>query len=878
MSSELEMALAEGGEIEEKTDLEKAIEEGGQIEDTQKESEGLAFLNRGIASVLGAPVDVMQSALEMIPGYPKDVVPIGGRKSIESGMKATGIRVPEEGEQPASVSEYMGQTVGEVTGMLVPFTKMLQTASRGTGLVSRVSKSIYDQVIAHPWIAGASEVTGGAGAGSGRYIKEEVLPPDSITGQFAEPVGGITGGLVPVALTYTPARIAGKYGKTILKKIASPFTEEGSKYRAGKFLKKQVTDTTTAAGKVIEDTIGDLPPAVASGEKRLMKLYNQLRDADPVTDASEIKKLYNSINKLEQELRSMGYAAPEALHNVTAKRVASIQLNMQRRVSDAMSDAQRKIDALPVSTRQSQESVIVRKEIEKVMRKAINDPDTGTRALWAKVPKDVDVGFSESQTTYRNILKDLSKAQFEDVPSPLRNSILVTNPPGGRTTVKEMQGLRSKLLEVERMARKNGEWNKARIAGDVADSILDDLESEGADEALKTAISATRAFKERFERGIVGRILGYSKSGAPSISPEVTLDISIGRSGIAGSIDVEKIVVTPEAQAATKRYIARSFTDYTTDSGTKEFNVRKASRWVENNRELLDKFPDLQTQLNDINKAKQYADDTLSVMTQRMENLRDPRISTAAKFLGSEPGQEIDNIFKSKNPVKATTELVRQARKDTTGEALEGLKGAYIDHLMEKASVGTYNEVGEKTLSGNALLGFINKNGKALKTVFSADEMARLQKIGSELAQIDKLDKLRGRMIDINMDDAASNFLHLINRVGGAQFGRWVAKMTGGGTVQTPGIFSERFKMFSKYITKDRAFQLIHDAITADDGGKLLRTLLLPIDKPTVPSTKLNIGLIAKRINLWLLGSGSRVMDDIKQDIEEEQNSTVGED
>ena len=400
---------------------------------------------------------------------------------------------------------------------------------------------------------------------------------------------------------------------------------------------------------------------------------------------------------------------------------------------------------------------------------------------------------------------------------------------------------------------------------------MDDLESEGVDESLKIAIAATRQFKERFERGIVGKILGFSKSGAPSISPELTLDISIGRSGIAGAVDIDKVAITPEAVAATKRYLGRSFTDYVTDKGTKEFNVNRAGRWIENNREVLDQFPELRSQLNDVSDARQFSDQTLARMTARKQRLRDPRISATQRFLNADPEKEIDTVFKSSDPTRMTQQLVLQAKKDTTGEAFGGLKGSYVDFAIEKASIGPYNELGERMLSGRTFLGFINKNRTTLRTVFDQEEIGRMERIGRELTKLELIEKGTGK-VKIDMEDTASNILMLINRVGGAQLGRWVARMTGGGTVQTPGIFSERFKTFSQHLTKDRAFQLLHEAITIDDGGKLLRSLLLPIDKPTTPSARKNLQILNKQINLWLIGTGSRVLEDIQQEISENQN------
>jgi len=58
---------------------------------------------------------------------------------------------------------------------------------------------------------------------------------------------------------------------------------------------------------------------------------------------------------------------------------------------------------------------------------------------------------------------------------------------------------------------------------------------------------------------------------------------------------------------------------------------------------------------------------------------------------------------------------------------------------------------------------------------------------------------------------------------------------------------------------------MIKDAILSKDP-KLLQALLLPIDKPGLPATEKNMRILNERMNLWLAGTGRRVMDDILEE------------
>ena len=311
---------------------------------------------------------------------------------------------------------------------------------------------------------------------------------------------------------------------------------------------------------------------------------------DPVTEADSIEQISKAIATLEGAMQKLGYGSPELLAEITQKRVASIELGMDKRVMSAMEKANKKLNAIPVAKRRSVEARVVRGEIEKVMY-AERAKDS---ALWAEVPKDIKVGTEKTVNTAKQLIADTPQAQKVDIPFPLKKSsilkgkkkgkqqagfvqeVAVDEPVTGVSTIKEMQGLRSKLLEVSRIARKNGQWNKARIANDVSDAILEDIENsaKGAgSEKLQAALASTKKFKKRFESGTLGKLLGYDRTGAPRISPELTLEASVGRMGQKGAVDIDKITPTSEAKQAVEKYLGRSYTKYATDPKNRKNNT-----------------------------------------------------------------------------------------------------------------------------------------------------------------------------------------------------------------------------------------------------------------------------------------------------------------
>ena len=867
MATDLELALQAGGRIVE-TDLQKALKAGGKRK--PPETRGMtAFMNRAIASTIGSPVDLIAGGISLLPGT--DIPePIGGRKSIERLMKMIGIGLPEEKAEPKTASEYIGRSVGEILALASPIGLTIKILTRGYGLAANISKSIWEAMIKSPYLTMASEITAGVGAGAGRYIGEEHYPEYPIVAPSLEMVGGVSGGGVPPAILYTPTALGVRTGREVAKRIIAPFTEAGAKYRAAKFVKAQVEKPAEVAEKVVKKTIGELPPVIATGEKRLISMLQTLRDADPVTDADLIERTSKSVYKLLQETRALGEGTTEQFRNITKKRITALVLDMDKRILMSAEKAQSKLNLLTPARRKVEESRIVREELEKVMlasRKKKNE-------LWLAVPKEVKIDYSDSKKRYMELLKDLPSSQREDMPTIAKTFFKKRKKKEPIESVKELWGLRSKLLEVGRKARATGDYNVARIANDLSDSLLDDLgakigtEITPSGERLRAALVYTRQFEERFHQGITGKILGYHKTGAPSISPDLTLDISMGRAGARGAVDINKVVVTPEATKAAKRYITRSFTDYATDKTTGKIVPLKSKQWLKNNEAVLDHFPELKAVMLDASKAQELANSTRVLMEARKARLQNPKISVAANFLNIEPGAEINKILKAPNSVRIMKQLAIQAKKDPTGQSIEGLRGAFIDHILEKSSVGAYNELGEQTLSGRTMAAFINKNRIILREFFPQEKIIRMEKIAKELSKLE-IAADKSKSVAIEFEDIASNILRLVSRVGGAQLGRWIAKITGGGTVQTPGIISERFKNFATWLNRDRAFQLVHDAILEEDG-ELLKSLLLLVDKPNTAFGLKNLKVVDKRINLWLLGTGSRVLKDIKTEQIEE--------
>ncbi len=834
-----------------------------------------------LADALGTPAELAAGALNKIPGASRGAFkdPFLGRESIKKGMRAVGM--PVATGKPETLGEHAGAGLADALSFAIPglavlnkLSKMGKTLEAG-GIVKRAATTLLNSMKRNPALATAAEAGGGIGVGGARKVGEENFE-SAYARMGVELAGGAAGSLAPSLLVNTSAGLAFRAGRNLLRKLTATVGEEGSRYRAGKFIKGESAYPTQAAEDVVKKTIGDLPLAVATGEKRLQQHWVDLMSLDPRAEAQMVEKIAGSITKLEGEMRKFGYGSPELVSDMTRLRANALELSMDQRTAAALEAAQRKLMKIPTATRQTAESRIVRDEIDKVASAVKTKVDE----LWDGVDKNIEIGTENTLKHYEYIKKNTSEAEMVDIPSTLRRNS-ITNPKRAaaqkrqagfvqealpqvapssqKTTLKQMQGLRSKLLETSRIARgvTKNQKNKARIALEMADAVLEDMSAAKGHEALDAALSATRHYKKRFETGIVGDIRGFDKTGAPMIDPSLTLERSIGREGAAGAVDINKIVVTPEAKAATEKYLARSYTKYALpESG--ELNPMRARQWMVNNEDILDQFPQLRSQLSDAEGAQRLAQKTKVTMDARKKAIQDPNISMAARVIGLD---DMDAVIKStlKAGPKAVDDLVRKAAKDTTGKATAGLRAGFVENLLSRAAKGSYNAVGEKTLSGRELLAAINENATSLNRVFTSEQMARMAKIGAELSKLETVSKMKAGKGEINLEDAMSSAIQLVSRIGGAQLGRIVAGVTGGGTVQTPGIMSKKVQQITHGWNIHKANQLVVDAIVSEDP-KLLRTLLLPLDKPK--SARTNLFVFGRQLNAWMLGSGKRIFEE----------------
>lgn len=859
------------------------------------------FLNRGIADVFGSPVDIMTGVMrgagalgdrhlaERDTQQPEDRTmmnsaanliadpvaaalrgigslapdtPFGGSESIADGMGAVGIRTAEQGAKPERMTEYIGRGVGEAAGALVPGMGAAKLLQGSSGPVrQKVGEQMIEPFVQSPRRALAADVSAGVGMGFGGGISDELSGGSDAARPYGEFLGAMVGGMGPGAAlrTVQALPVSGALLRRGAAEIA-PFTEAGATERARSRLRSLSEDPEAAREALSEPSLGGLSLSQRSGDRNLMALERAVRESDPPTERLMRDRDTAASEALSELLREP--AAGRTIDDATqfiGDRLREKLTSLDARMRTAAERAQRRIESLSPERKASESAVIVREELERSLRRARAEENQ----LWQAVPANTMSPTTETRQHYQRLIEETPRAQRDNIPQKARTFLDADNSNqafGAEETVKEMHGLYGAMREEARVAGAAGERNRARIASDIADAVLRDIEKAGgtpfAMERLNEARTFSRELNQKFTRGSVGRVLGRSREGGDSIPAEQTLDRTIGSSGLRAAVSADEmrqaLGSNATAEGAAEDYLRSRFRDHTVRDG--EFKYTRAQEFVRANSELLDRYPALKSQMQEAEQAQSLAERAAQRISGRADALRDPRQSQAARLIGAPIDQEIQTILRgSRDPGAAARELRRQAAKDPSGDALSGLKGGVVDYLIRNAEGSVNPDTGARSVSGSALQRSLRdrRTSEMVSGILSGEERRRLERVAREFALIERSGGSLPNIGEV-MADKPNTIISFIARTLAARQGAKAGKGTSGASLLTANFATRRMQRLLESLTNDRAEALVREAIT---GNEDLYRILLSESAP-------RSNVAARRLEETLMAIGGNIAAD----------------
>jgi len=819
-------------------------------EETGRGGGFLPFLYRGAASILGAPVDIANLALGAA-GLPVSEKPFGGSASIESGLARYGRTigapmVPEAEQKAETGAEYIGRGVGETAGMLIPgYGAARLAAASARPLVSRIGQQVAEAPVRAPLSTLAGEMISGAAGGAGRYAAEQAYPGSKIAGTYGELAGGLSPSLAAMLAKYGPTGMAYRGARAAM----TPFTEAGGEARAGRRLASLVAEPEVAARAAEAPSISELTPAQRTQDVRLLALERAVAEKNPAMAKELVDRAAEAQTTLLEEAAKLGGDPAQARAFFQARR-ERLDNALQALADQAKTRAQERVSALEPGFSKEEASRVVRQEFDKAYdtaRRQEND-------LWRSIPEDVQIDTKPLFARFDELVANTPRTQQQDIPDYARR-FLQADKQGNRSlgsmeTPAELQGFRGELLAIERKARDSGDRNQARLARELADATLDTMNSlPDVSGPYAVARDFSRKLNQTFREGPAG-LLTDTTSGAPSIAPEMTLPRLIGAGGVRGGVAERSLMAATGESAPTKEavqdYLTRTLRDRVVTSEGR-IKPEAATSWMRQNEALLNQYPDVRKYLDDALAAQKRADDLAKAQTTLSREIQSPTETPLGRFLGGDPADAVARIFKAENPAEVAISLRRAAARDTSGNAIAGLRGAFVTDLLAQARTATPE--GE-VFRGSVILDKLRnpQQRAAYEAVFSPDDMKRLDQIATEFTA---LERARGSLPSVGtiVDDTPNKILDYVGRVAGARIGSAMGGHGMAGSLQAASMGSARARDYMRTLTGDRAEKIISRAVTDPE-------LFAALMRQT-PSARLQDQGV-KRLQAWMAGPAGR--------------------
>lgn len=821
-------------------------------------------INTAIGDFLDLPTNTITDALSAFGVT-------GGPRGQTREMFAQYGMAPVAGQEP----DTMAFAAGHMAGMSLPFLAAapagatVQAGKAGAPVLGsalrEVARSSGQAMLRSPVTTTMIEMGSAAAAGAAGFFAKEQFPDSPA----AETVGALLGGLSVAAAPSLMAKgavktvqklpIAGtilRAGAGALRRIAAVATPKGATTRAKNRVERAMTDPEAVRRSLEEPgTLPEAPltPAQRTGDPGLLALERSVLDSSDdlrIQSDQQIAEL-NAIIRQSMEAPA---GAPESARKGFEEAQGYMTTLLDGRLKIAGLEADRRIAALGAGADEQQASVIVREEIEK----ALGAARATERQLYEALNPDIELLPTTSVEALKGELRRRGRTADEgDIPEFVSAFLGKIDSNGqfsaGRlsngATFDELRVLRSRVLREirEEQAKPAPNRNKIRILDDIQDAILADLSATEGGPELRVALAFSRDLNDRFSRGPVGRALGNERRGGPALAPELTLTQTLGMTGPKAAENARSLIAAVrdapgEASAAMSDFIKARFLQRAVRQG--QITETGAESFLRDNRALLDEFPVVRREIEQAVQAGNARNLIESRASRVGARLAKPSVSKATVFIQRGPTAAFEATRSSRNPGTEMQNLINMTKRDATGEATEGLRASFVDWLMARATVPGMDATGQSFISGARLQRALEDPGiKAMTEKLMTPE--QVQRLGQVMETAKLLDKIRAARPSVEgiIEDTPNILIENMARIGVL---RLAAKASGGfGTIQVPGMISNRVRDLLRSRVKDPASRLIVDAITADDPA-LLQALMSDL---TVPA---NVTKARRVIHAWL--------------------------
>jgi hypothetical protein len=359
------------------------------------------------------------------------------------------------------------------------------------------------------------------------------------------------------------------------------------------------------------------------------------------------------------------------------------------------------------------------------------------------------------------------------------------------------------MLQVTRNLKAKNESNAAlqKLADDAQEQILGVLENSKASVAYRRAADETIKVHDIFKRGaidftdtrVIGkRMLGLGEGGAERV--DQIAKAAGYNEGLIGAAD---------------DYVRAAFANSAIKNGV--VVPKSAETFLKKHQSYLAQPQNrqLRAELEDAAFTQKATDALISKQSQFTSERAKAAFNTFSEL--ADPVRAVQSVLRNKQPRKAMNLLIRQAAKDPTGEAIEGLRRTFVKTLIQKA---TGKEVGvSEILEGRVgkLKGSTayDKMKPVLNDLFgdSPEQLKVIDDVFSQIKNIQRASSAPAAADSVVERVAFDSMLQYI----GIRAAPIVSKGSGAGALSIAGKASSIMKKLFSERSKQQAYQIIEE-------------------------------------------------------------------
>jgi len=754
--------------------------------------------------------------------------PVGGAKMQRQGLEALGLeQIDNIEELPPEyrIAAQAGRVIGEGG---VPIFAPFALARAGIG----VTHPFIQAAINSPKTVLAQEAAALGGAAQGAAIMQ-IIAPDNMYAQMA---GEFIGSLAsPTKIVGTLASPVTKGAKRALKTVF--MGEKGAQSEAinqiARILVEQGYDPKEVAAQI--DTLlnsniskSDLTGGQLTGNEALIGLENKIASTNSEFNKTAKDLLENAFGNIRMMADQAGGDLSGGIRKAYFDTLLDAQVDNAR---NAVTQAASQFDAADMrgASKAAYEAVY---NAEKQVRE-VED------VLWNSIPKNISATAQNTLQAFAGLKQRVLEGEtlfrdpeLERVVNIFVNKIINdSSPMQGTTTSGELVRFRSRLLTLARAKRSgaNPDMEAYSQLMKMADGALEDLNLlQGT--GVEVARDFSSALNDRFSRTFAGDALQTQGSGALSINPEQTLERAFGSGKTSGDLNMQqlqqatefadqaaasasqaqrasteepdtlaieldkfinvpssavstdRVVPTAETMGAAQEEFLQGYVSATRDPTTGEFSQQRLNRFLADNVQLLERFPELRGKIQNLSDNLRIADDT------------EAALGAAAR--AEDTSDVIVKALKGQNPTAEYSNLARVAT-ESGPEAVEGLKRATFDGLIRNSKGVDGNTIDINRL-GAEFFGTATPNGKTRVDLMleagvlspqEADHIGALLSEGMRLDAVGKNTAQLNEVVDKNAD-----ILNNVARIAGANLSNRLPISGVGPNLQSAQILSAQAK------------------------------------------------------------------------------------